>query len=110
LLGQLYVTRGQKGESDKLASYRTAVGYYDKSLSMQNSARTAVSLALLSLEVEDKATSVRRLENALRFSPAPDAARKVHAVLAQLYQSLGQPEKAAAHAAQSREAPPPPSS
>jgi tetratricopeptide (TPR) repeat protein len=109
-LGQLYVTRGQKGAGDKLTNYRTAIGYYDRSLRMQYSARTAVSLGLLSVEVEDKPTAVARLENALRFSPAPEAARKVHALLAQLYQALGQPEKAAAHAAQARLPPPGPSS
>jgi len=101
-LGQLYVTRGQSGAGDKLENYRTAIGYYDRSLTMQYSARTAVSLALLSLEVEDKPTSVARLENALRFGPAPEAARKVHAHLARLYRELEQPEKAAAHAAQAR--------
>jgi tetratricopeptide (TPR) repeat protein len=99
-LGQLYVTRGQSGAGDKLESYRKAISYYDRSLGMQFSARTAVALGLLSLEVEDKPTSVARLENALRYGPTPEAARKVHATLARLYQELGQPEKAASHAAQ----------
>jgi tetratricopeptide (TPR) repeat protein len=107
-LGQLYVTRGQSGAGDKLENYRKAISYYDRSLGMQFSARTAVALGLLSLEVEDKPTSVTRLENALRFAPAPEAARKVHAHLARLYQELGQPEKAASHAAQAGIRPAPP--
>jgi tetratricopeptide (TPR) repeat protein len=101
-LGQLYVTRGQRGMGDKLENYKKAIDYYDRSLNMQNSARTAVSLGLLSLEVEDKPTSVARLERALTLGPAPEAARKVHAHLAQLYAALGQPDRAAAHAALSR--------
>jgi Tfp pilus assembly protein PilF len=65
-----------------------------------------VSVGLLSVEAEDKPTAVVRLENALRYEPGPEAARKVHSLLAQLYQALGQPEKAAAHAAQARLPPP----
>ena len=99
-LGQLYTVRGQSGSGDKLADYRTAIAYYDRSLGLQNSARTAVARGLLSLEAEDKASAARRLEDALRLGPEPGAARRVHQQLARLYQELGQPQQAAAHAAQ----------
>jgi len=98
-LGELYVARGQAARDKRKHYYRSAIAYYEHSMKLQFSARTAVALGLLSLEVEDKPTSVRRLEDALRYEPTPDAARKVHAQLARLYQELGQPEKAAPHAA-----------
>jgi tetratricopeptide (TPR) repeat protein len=99
VLGEIYVVKGQAPSADRLGSYRIAIAYYDRALQLQFSARIAVAAALLSVEAQDKPTAVRRLEDSLRFEPGPEPSRKVHAQLARLYQELGQPAKAAEHAA-----------